>query len=247
MDIHTLFDDKSDVYAKSRPQYPVQLYDWLVVNCNATDAVWDVGCGNGQASIDLKKHFELVQATDVSASQIENAPSIDGVTFSVQKAEQTNFADHAFDAVCVAQALHWFDYDCFWPEVMRVLRPNGTFCAWGYSWPCITPDIDAILETSFLSTIRPYWPAQNKLLWDGYIDVPFPFKHRLKTPSIALTMTLSIEEFYAYLHSWSATRRCMEQIGDSFFKESFDEIRPLWGPNIKQGVTMDLVIIAGKN
>jgi ubiquinone/menaquinone biosynthesis C-methylase UbiE len=48
----------------------------------------------------------------------------------VQSAESTTFIDESFDAVCVAQALHWFDYELFWPEVQRVLKPSGVFAAW---------------------------------------------------------------------------------------------------------------------
>ncbi|MEM0911188.1 MAG: class I SAM-dependent methyltransferase [Pseudomonadota bacterium] len=247
MDIHTLFDDKSDLYAKSRPQYPQELYEWLSGICPSNKSVWDVGCGNGQASVDLIRFFESVQSTDVSPSQIKNAPSINGITFSVQQAERTNFASQSFDAICVAQALHWFDYEAFWPEVFRVLKPEGVFCAWGYCWPHVSPKIDALLASSFLSVIRPYWPEQNKLLWDGYVDVPFPFKTRIATPQISLTMHLSIEQFFAYLHSWSATRRCVDMQGNAFFNASFNQISSVWGAAESRQISMDLVLIAGKN
>jgi ubiquinone/menaquinone biosynthesis C-methylase UbiE len=68
-----------------------------------------VGCGNGQAAIDLSSYFEEVKATDVSASLIANAPNGERVRFSVQPAESINYKNSSFDAVCVAQALHWFD------------------------------------------------------------------------------------------------------------------------------------------
>lgn len=246
MDIRKLFDDKSDIYAQARPRYPAALYEWLVSVCPAHGSVWDVGCGNGQAAIDLRSFFDAVQATDVSSSQIENAPAYEGVTFSVQPAEATNFANHVFDAVCVAQALHWFDYTQFWPEVRRVLKPGGVFSAWGYSWPHIEPAIDELLEYNFLSVIRPYWADQNKLLWDGYADVPFPLK-RIDVPKIELSMEWSVEQFFAYLHSWSATRRCMEANGDDFFESSFRKVSEIWGGEALRTVSMDFVIIAGKN
>lgn len=246
MDIRKLFDDKSEIYAQARPRYPAALYEWLVEICPAHHSVWDVGCGNGQAAIDLSKHFEAVQATDVSASQIANAPSCDGITFSIQSAERTNFANASFDAVCVAQALHWFNYDQFWPEVQRVLKPGGIFAAWGYNWPHVNPTIDEILDQSFLSVVQPYWARQNKLLWDGYKDVPFPLEP-LEIPDIELTMNWSVEQFFAYLHSWSATRRCMDAIGDEFFETSFRKIREAWGDEAERLVSMEFVLIAGNN
>lgn len=246
MDIRKLFDDKSEIYAQARPRYPRALYDWLVRVCPAHHSVWDVGCGNGQAALDLADYFESVEATDVSASQIANAPNCDDVMFSVQPAEKTDFPDAAFDAVCVAQALHWFDYDRFWPEVRRVLKTGGLFAAWGYNWPHVNPGIDRVLDESFLSVIRPYWARQNKLLWDGYKDVPFPFKP-LEVPDIELTMHWSLEPFFAYLHSWSATRRCMDAIGDEFFKASFRKVREAWGDEAARPVSMEFVLIAGTN
>jgi SAM-dependent methyltransferase len=246
VDIRKLFDDKSEIYAKARPRYPATLYEWLVKACPAHHSAWDVGCGNGQAAVDLGNYFETVQATDISASQIANAPSHDGVTFSIQPAEATDFANASFDAVCVAQALHWFDYDRFWPEVRRVLKPGGLFAAWGYNWPHIDPAIDEILDQSFLSIIRPYWVRQNKLLWDGYRDVPFPLVP-LDVPKIGLTIDWSVEQFFGYLHSWSATRRCIEAIGDEFFEAGFRNLSEVWGGKIKRSVSMDFVVIAGRN
>jgi len=241
-----LFDDKSHIYAQSRPRYPSALYEWIVQACPERNAVWDVGCGNGQAAVDLIDCFESVQATDVSPSQIENAPDRDGITFSVQPAEKTDFGDNSFDAVCVAQALHWFDYDQFWPEVQRVLKPGGLFAAWGYNWPHVDPVIDGILDQTFFPVIRPYWARQNKLLWDGYRDVPFPLE-LLEVPDIELTMEWTVEQFFAYLHSWSATRRCMDANGEEFFETSFQKAGEAWGYDGTRSVSMEFVLIAGKN
>lgn len=244
MNIRKLFDDNSEIYAQARPRYPSALYEWLVNACPRHQSVWDVGCGSGQAAIDLSHFFEIVKATDVSAAQISHAPSCDGVTFSVQPAEATLFADASFDAVCVAQALHWFDHEQFWPEVQRVLRPGGIFAAWGYSWPHIDPAIDEVLGKSLLSVIQKYWAPQNKLLWDGYREVPFPLD-RLEVPEFEMTMKCSAQQFFAYLHSWSATRRCIDAEGDAFFDASFQEIDRLWGSKVERLVCMDFVAMAG--
>lgn len=246
VDVGKLFDDKSEIYARARPRYPSALYEWLQESCAAHRAAWDAGCGNGQAAVDLAGCFESVQATDISAAQIANAPSCAGVTFSVQPAEATDFEEAAFDAVCVAQALHWFDYDRFWPEARRVLKPGGIFAAWGYNWPHVDPRIDGILDTEFLPAIRPYWAPRNKLLWDGYKDVPFPLDP-LDVPDIALTMDWSAEQFLAYLHSWSATRRCMEATGSEFFETTCRAVADAWGDGIERPVAMDFVFIAGRN
>ena len=240
-----LFDDASDLYARARPRYPRSLYDWIASICKTRKAAWDVGCGNGQAAVDLGRYFDAVEATDVSESQIASAYKADRVRYSVQSAEETLFPDAAFDAVCVAQALHWFDYGRFWPEVLRVLKRDGIVAAWGYCWPQISPGIDHVLEKWLLNVIKPYWPEQNKLLWNAYRDIPFPLA-RIKTPHIALCMNWSTGELFDYLQTWSATRRCTEAIGGDYLRVCFEKVRNVWENRDKRPVSMDLVLIAGR-
>jgi SAM-dependent methyltransferase len=244
---HELFNDKSEIYLNSRPRYPAELYNILTGLCENHNRVWDVACGNGQAAIDLAGYFTEVKATDISAPQISNAVIHPKVEYSIQPAETTTFEDSYFDLVCVAQALHWFDYKKFWPEVQRVLRPNGVFAAWGYTWFKIRPDIDAIIEQEFMRVIQPYWAAQNRLLWDHYQAITLPFAP-LATPAIDMAMSWNLDELFAYLHSWSATRRCMAAIGDAFFTDSYEKVAGVWGDKKqKRNVVMEFCLVAGRN
>ena len=155
--------------------------------CIEKKSAWDVACGNGQAAIDLVEHFDQVHATDISEEQIAHAHLHPRVQYSVQLAEETNFAENQFDLVSVAQALHWFDYDRFWPEVKRVLKPKGVFAAWGYSWFSINTVADQALNENFLAPIESYWAKENQLLWDGYRDIPFPFE-RIEAPKFKMNV-----------------------------------------------------------
>jgi len=119
------FSEKSDAYARSRPSYPDTLYAFIASVAPGTQSVWDCATGNGQAAAGLARHFATVEATDASAEQIRNAAAAPNVRYSVQPAERTDFPDGSCDAVCVAQALHWFDLDRFYAEVRRVLKPGG--------------------------------------------------------------------------------------------------------------------------
>jgi SAM-dependent methyltransferase len=231
----------------SRPRYPRKLYDVLAELCETHDRVWDAACGNGQAAIDLTQYFAEVQATDISAPQIAHALSHPKVQYSLQATESTAFADDLFDLVCIAQALHWFDYEKFWPEVKRVLKPNGIFAAWGYSWFKTRNDIDDIIEQELIRIIQPYWAKQNQLLWDHYTGIALPFE-RQEIPEITMAVRWDLNELFAYLRSWSATRRCVEVLGDAFMVQAYEKVLRVWGEKKqKRKVVMDFCVIAGRN
>ena len=130
--------------------------------------MWDCATGNGQAAIGLARHFRSVEATDASAEQIANAVATPNVTYSVQPAEHTNFADASFDAVNVAQALHWFDFDRFNAEVRRVLKPGGLLLVTSYGWSHVSAQFDRELKRLVLDPIKPHWPPQNAHVFNRY-------------------------------------------------------------------------------
>ncbi len=247
MEYHSLFSDKSDLYAKVRPHYPPELFSFLASLCNEQKSAWDVACGSGQAAIDLAMHFAEVHATDVSEQQITNAIPNPRVHYSVQAAEKTDFAEDQFDLVSVAQALHWFDYDLFWPEVKRVLKPNGIFAAWGYAW-FLAEDINDVLQKDFFPAIEPYWAKQNQILWNGYQDVPFPFE-RVDTPEFEMKMEWDLDQLFSYLQTWSAVRQYLQKDGDEeFLTRSYEALKSMWGDGKeKKSILMDFTLLVGRN
>lgn len=246
MDTSKLFDDKAELYASSRPLYPQELFDYIASLVNSKDAAWDCATGNGQAAIGLSKTFTKVEATDVSPEQIAHAFQLDNVRYSVQSAETTSFQENQFDVVNVAQALHWFDYDKFWSEVSRVLKPSGVFVAYSYIWPVVDPAVDRIVKIRINKVAEPYWAPNNRLLWNEYRDLELPFTP-LESPQIDIVSHWNADEFLAYLHSWSGTRRCMDRIGTAFFDLAASEIKAAWGDPIqKKIVKSPLTLIVGE-
>ena len=62
-----------------------------------------------------------------------------------------------------------------------------------------------------------------------------------------MTMHWNIDELFTYLHSWSATRRCMDAIGDAFLVDVSEQVAKVWGnPEQKRKIAMDFCVIAGK-
>jgi ubiquinone/menaquinone biosynthesis C-methylase UbiE len=245
MDHHTLFNDKAHLYKSARPAYPQALYTYLAGLCSSTNTAWDCACGNGQAAVGLADQFDSVFATDISEQQISNAKKHPKIHYSASPAENTCFSENSFDLVCVAQALHWFDFDSFWPEVGRVLKPNGIFSAWGYTWPQINPQLDKAFNQLVLNVIEPYWAFQNKLLWEHYKGINFPFE-KIDAPEFEMSVKWDLDSFFNFVHTFSATRQCMCAIGDHFFTHAYLEMNKLWGNSKeKKTVSLDFVFYAG--
>jgi ubiquinone/menaquinone biosynthesis C-methylase UbiE len=247
LDTRQLFSIKSDEYAAARPHYPRELLAAIVGLCPDTTRAWDCGTGSGQAAVALAEWFGEVEATDVSPQQIAHAVAHERVRYSVQPAERTTFPKHSFSLVTVAQALHWFDFREFWPEVLRVLRPGGIFAAWTYTTPFLSEALDAIVARRLLNVIKDFWAPQNQLAWDGYTTVSFPFQE-LPAPKIAMELNWTLAQFIAYLRTWSATRACIDANGPAFFETFRSELTASWGdPAVPKAVRMEFFGRVGRH
>jgi SAM-dependent methyltransferase len=244
---HKLFSDKSDLYAHARPEYPQEVFTYLASICPSTHLAWDSACGNGQAAMGLIKEFDRVYASDVSKEQISNAKAHSRIRYEAVRSENTLLESDSCDLICVAQALHWFDYDLFWPEARRILKPGGIFTAIGYNWASVNEEIDLEVDKHVFDIIKPYWATQNQLIWDHYRDLQIPFA-KLDTPKFVMEVNWSLKELFGFMHTFSATRRCMDAIGGQFFEDAYAIVAEFWGePNIKRPVEFDFVFYVGKN
>lgn len=208
-----LFTTVAREYAEFRPGYPPELFAWLASVAPAREAVWDCGCGSGQASVALAAHFTTVHATDVAAEQVAAAKAHPRVRYSVAPAEHSGLADASVDLVTVAQALHWFDVDAFYSEARRVGRPGALLAVWNYPRPRF---VDAALERVFLdfysNVVGPYWPAGRRHIEANYTTLPFPFRE-IPHPEFGHELDWPFEQVIGYVSSWSATAQYRKALG----------------------------------
>ncbi|XP_061461032.1 putative methyltransferase DDB_G0268948 isoform X2 [Rhineura floridana] len=100
----------------------------VFMKVNSFHLAVDVGCGTGQSSHLLAKHFEKVVGTDISKAQIEEAKQAThppNVSYLVCPAEELPFEDRSVDLLTAFTAAHWFDIPRFMNEVDRLLKPSG--------------------------------------------------------------------------------------------------------------------------
>jgi hypothetical protein len=113
------------------------------------------------------------------------------------------------------------------------------------AWTSVTASIDQLIETELKNIIAPYWAANNRLCWDGYNSIRFPFD-KLQAPSFELSNHWDFQQFIDFLHTCSATRRCMDDIGDAFFLTCTEKLQQQWGDPLQKRVVIALLsLIAG--
>ena len=224
------FSGHAAIYREARPTYPPELFAWLAQQAPDRDLVWDVGCGNGQASVALAAHFAQVVGTDPSANQIAGAERRANIDYRVEPGEHSSLADASASLVTVAQALHWFDFDAFYAEVRRVLKPGGIFAAWTYA-ECNTSEaaIDDVIDRLYGDAFTgPYWPPERAYVDAGYRTLPFPFAE-ITAPEFPMVMRWNADQLLAYLRSWSATQRYLKAKNVDPVSLVEDELRAAWG------------------
>lgn len=232
------FSDKGSNYLQYRPDYPPQLYDFILSKTKSRKLLWDCGTGNGQMAIQLSSYFEEIYASDASAEQIKYSIDKDNITYFVCKAEDTPFDNQIFDLITVGQAIHWFDFDAFWKEVKRVLKPDGIFACWTYTLLYSDEkEIQQHLE-DFFNLIDEYWPKERNYVRDKYKTIPFPDDFvEIDSPDFEIKRLLSLSQTMNYLRTWSSTKQFIKANSYDPVDEIERKLEPLWNKNSLKSIT----------
>jgi SAM-dependent methyltransferase len=238
------FSRQAADYAKFRPGYPKELFDYLGSIAPSRHFAWDCGTGNGQAAVALASVFDRVIATDASERQISNAQPHARVEYRVAPAENCGIKSEMVDLIMVAQALHWFDLYRFYAETRRVLKPAGVLAASAYNLLQIEPAIDEVVNRYYYEVVGPFWPPERELV-ENFADLPFPF-HEIDPPKFEMTAQWNLDYLLGYLRTWSSTQRFMAANGADPLKKIIDELRGAWGnPQQVRSVIWPLTLRVG--
>ena len=239
------FSTASGLYARYRPSYPPELYNFLLGLIPHKRYAWDCGTGNGQVACELSKYFQQVFATDISKAQLEHAPVIPNVKYSVQQAEHSDFKNDQFDLITVAQAIHGFDLEKFYKEVRRNLRPGGIICVMGYGRIQISDGIDEIITRFYEDILGSYWDPERKYIDQEYSTLPFPFKE-IHTPKFECAFHWDLNHLIGYLNTWSAVKHFIARNHNNPVKEIEEKINHQWGDQNKRPVYFPIISRTGK-
>lgn len=222
------FDQGAQAYARFRPEYPSEMAHFLASVSPGTALAIDAGCGNGQLTIQLARHFDKVLGVDPSADQLAHANAHPRVAYVCAPAERLPVAHRSARLITAAQAAHWFDLPRFYEEARRVAVPDATLALVSYGVLRLDEELEARFSRFYWNEIGPYWPAERKLVDTGYVDLPFPFEERT-APPMEIRKTWNLDEFLGYLSTWSAVRSLREAGREALLKDFAADLAGLWG------------------
>ncbi|QHH93821.1 class I SAM-dependent methyltransferase [Acinetobacter gyllenbergii] len=206
-----LFSEQSELYQQARPTYPQSLVNSLIKQLNGFACAWDCGAGSGQLTQLIAPYFQQVVATDLSQNQLDQAPALPNVRYLQQAAEQTSFADQSFDLITVAQAIHWFDFEKFYAEVKRTLKPDGLVAVIGYGLIQLDDtDLNQRIDQLYHYTLKGFWDAERRYIDELYQSIPFPFEE-ISMPQFQIELSWTGPQLWDYLNTWSAVKHYQDQ------------------------------------
>jgi len=209
-----LFSSGSQLYQQARPSYPQEVIQEILKHVPERSFAWDCGAGSGQFTQLLSPHFDQVVGTDISEQQLHLAPYFDNVSYQVQPSEQTSFSAQSFDLISVAQAIHWFDFDGFYKEVVRTLKPQGVLVVIGYGLIHVEQtSINTMVKNLYSEKLNGYWDAERRYIDEEYQTIPFPFEE-IEVATFKMQYQWSSAQLLKYLSTWSAIKHYCEQNQD---------------------------------
>jgi SAM-dependent methyltransferase len=241
------YSGHADAYARHRPRYPDELFAWLASVIPARTLAWDAGTGNGQVAIALTKYVDRVVATDASADQLAHATAHDRVTYRNEPSDRVSLASDSVDLVTAGAAAHWFELDGFYREIRRVAKENAVVALFSYGPRDFTADAVAPIVQRFQEEILDgFWPERIQYVHDRYATLPFPFDE-IEAPPFVMSAEWNLRELLAFLDTWSASQRYLQQHGTRAIDAIAPELARAWGDaDRRREVRCPLFVRAGR-
>jgi len=227
---HGHFNAVATDYRACRPSYPDALFEWIAAKAPNHDLCWDVGCGNGQASLGLASLFASVEASDVNPEQIRAAIPHPRIRYRIAEAETSDLDDCSVDAAVVAAAIQWLDVPRFNREVTRVLKPGGLLVWVGYHRVQGAPSpLQGWLDQLDQNHLNPWWPPERRHVRESYAHLPFPGPSQTLPPHWTIQTLWTQQQLLGFIGTWSALR-CAGSAKCGLLSTLGEELAEIWPP-----------------
>eukprot|EP00057_Strongylocentrotus_purpuratus_P012545 XP_011667019.1 PREDICTED: putative methyltransferase DDB_G0268948 isoform X2 [Strongylocentrotus purpuratus] len=229
-------------YVQYRPSVPEIVTESVIKHTkNSTDLkpglVVDVGCGSGQFTQSLARHFDRALGFDISEAQIEEAKKhnqFSHVEYSIAPAERLPLEDGSVDLLTVASAVHWFDMPAFTREADRVLKPGGCIAVIGtYRIRTVNHQNELIksklieCREKYTQELDKYRVIDTKAYYKFYETLEFP-SYDMTRWSMEYNRTLTAPAFINFLQTLSFSIKYLERHPNTtFFEEYRDNLHSI--------------------
>ncbi|KAL1554661.1 putative methyltransferase [Salvia divinorum] len=258
---------QSKQYSEGRPNYPQELFHFILSNTPSHELAWDAGTGTGQVASSLAKLYKNVIATDISPKQLEFAEKLANITYqctspsmSMEELQKKVGSESTFDLVTIAQAMHWFHLPTFYQQVKWLLKkPNGVIAAWCYTTPEVNPTVDSLFQRFYTIDAGPYWKSGPSLespretVEQRYETIDFPFEpvegHEHTGPfRFNIEKVMDLEGYFTYLRSWSAYEIAKQKGVELVTSSVVEEFSRAWSEDgkIQKTVIFPIYLRMGK-
>lgn len=214
-------------YARGRPRYPPELFDFLAAEVDRHELAWDSATGSGQAAAGLAAHFRRVVATDVSAEQIRHAAPHPHVDYRVAAAERSGLDAASVDLAAAAAAAHWFDPPAFGAEVRRVVRPGGLLAVWTYHVGIVEPPFEELFHRFYWEILKPYFAPATRLVDERYETLALPGEP-LAAPAFTVSAEWTLAQVLDFIASWSGVPKYRAALGRDPVEEIRADLARFW-------------------
>ncbi|MEM6522963.1 MAG: class I SAM-dependent methyltransferase [Bacteroidota bacterium] len=236
------FSKQAEGYSKFRPSYPQELYEYLIRRCSALDLAWDCGTGNGQVASVLAHRFGQVIATDISQAQLNLARKAENILYQLTAAEESGITSNSVNLITVAQAIHWFDFDAFYKEVVRVAEKDCLLAYWAYDLPRINTKIDRSVVHFHDKVIGPYWDLERGYWRKKYKNIQYPLRS-FEKKTFTFRESWEFKNLQGYLNSWSGVQHYIDKNGQNPVFEALKPLQESWKKPIQ--VKFPIFLYAG--
>jgi SAM-dependent methyltransferase len=228
--LRTTFDDTPEVYDRTRPVCPPQLFDDLLdlAGLGTGARLLEIGCGTGQATLPLAERGCAMVGVELGRHLAEFArrklASYPNVEIIAADFETWDAAGATFDGVVGFNAFHWLDPNLRYGKSAQLLRDGGALAAVTSKfvlpdhadpfWTEVQEDYDAIRDAP--APDRPPHPdvvadLREEIDSSGYF-------HTEAVRRYLWTMRYSAEEYVALLSTSSWHRQLDAGERRAFFK-----------------------------
>jgi SAM-dependent methyltransferase len=124
-------------FDRHRPRPPSLLLEFLPLLAGGSRPrlVVDLGSGTGLSTrpwVDVAEEVVGIEPHEAMRRFAVRASESENVRYLASSSYATGLPDASADIVTAAQSLHWMRPEDVFPEVARILRAGGMFCAYNY-------------------------------------------------------------------------------------------------------------------